>query len=82
MNELIGKKIHQSFGGRWFEEIVEIVCYTEKLLLVKVRADDGFEMYEGFEKKNGEWDFHSYWHHTDRKTALYFFDLDCKQKSA
>ena len=46
MNELIGKKIHESFGGKRFEEIVEIVCYTEILLLVKVRAYDGFEMYE------------------------------------
>ena len=82
MNELIGKKIHQSFGGRWFEEIVEIVCYTEKLLLVKVRADDGFEMYEGFEKRDGEWYFGSYWFQYDKKTALYLFELDCKQNAA
>lgn len=82
MKELIGKKIHQSFGGKWFEEIVEIVCYTETSLLVKVRADDGFEMYECFNKRNGEWDFSSYWHHSNRKTALYFFDLESKQKSA
>lgn len=54
MNELIGKKIHESFNGKWFEEIVEIVCYTEILLLVKTRADDGFEMYAEFMKKNGE----------------------------
>lgn len=82
MNELIGKKIHESFGGKWFEEIVEIVCYTETSLLVKVRADDGFEMYECFNKRNGDWYFFSYWHHSDRKTALYLFDLESKQKSA
>ena len=80
MEELIGKKIHQF--RNWFEEIVEVVRYTEVMLLVKIRADDGFEMYECFEKKNGEWDFSSYWHHSDRKTALYFFELDSKQKSA
>ena len=79
MNELIGKKIHQSFGGKWFEEIVEIVCYTEILLLVKTRADDGFEKYEEFMKKNGEWDFSVYSHTTSKKDALYFFDLDCKK---
>jgi hypothetical protein len=82
MNELIGKKIHESFGGKWFEEIVEIVCYTETSLLVKVRADDGFEMYECFNKRNGDWYFLSYWHHSNRKTALYLFDLESKQKSA
>ena len=82
MNELIGKKIHESFGGKWFEEIVEIVCYTETSLLVKIRADDGFEMYEYFNKRNGEWDFSSYWRHSNRKTALYLFDLESKQKSS
>ena len=82
MNELIGKKIHESFGGKWFEEIVEIVCYTETSLLVKVRADDGFEMYECFEKRDGDWYFDSYWHHTDKETALYLFDLDCKKVAA
>ena len=82
MNELIGKKIHQSFGGKWFEEIVEIVCYTETSLLVKIRADDGFEMYECFNKRNGDWYFFFYWHHSNRKTALYLFDLESKQKSA
>ncbi len=81
MNELIGKKIHESFGGKWFEEIVEIVCYTEILLLVKTRADDGFEMYAEFMKKNGEWDFSVYSHTTSKKDALYFFDLDCKKGS-
>lgn len=81
MNELIGKKIHESFGGKWFEEIVEIVCYTEILLLVKTRADDGFEMYAEFMKKNGEWDFSVYSHTTSRKDALYFFDLDSKKGS-
>lgn len=81
MNELIGKKIHESFGGKWFEEIVEIVCYTEILLLVKIRAQDGFEMYEEFMKKNGEWDFSVYSHTTSRKDALYFFDLDSKKGS-
>ena len=80
MEELIGKKIHQF--RNWFEEIVEVVRYTEDMLLVKIRADDGFEMYEGFEKKNGEWDFSSYWHRSDRKTALFLFDYDLKQKSA
>ena len=79
MNELIGKKIHESFGGKWFEEIVEIVCCTEILLLVKVRADDGFEMYEEFMKKNGEWDFSVYSHTTSKNDALYFFDLDSKK---
>jgi hypothetical protein len=79
MNELIGKKIHESFGGKWFEEIVEIVCYTETSLLVKVRADDGFEKYESFEKRNGDWYFDTYWFQYDRKTALYLFDLDCKK---
>ena len=33
MNELSGKKIHEYFGGKRFEEIVEIVCYTRLLLL-------------------------------------------------
>lgn len=79
MNELIGKKIHESLGGKWFEEIVEILCYTESLLLVKTRADDGFEMYEEFMKKNSEWDFSVYSHTTSKKNALYFFDLDCKK---
>ena len=79
MNELIGKKIHESFGGKWFEEIVEIVCYTEILLLVKTRADDGFEMYAEFMKKNGEWDFSVYSHTISKKDALYFFDLDSKK---
>lgn len=82
MKELIGKKIHVCFNGMWFEEIVEIVRYTEKYLLVKVRADDGFEMYECFEKRDGEWYFDSYWHHTERETALYLFDLDCKKVAA
>ena len=81
MNELIGKKIHESFNRKWFEEIVEIVCYTEILLLVKTRADDGFEMYAEFMKKNGEWDFSVYSHTTSRKDALYFFDLDSKKGS-
>ena len=79
MNELIGKKIHESFGGKWFEEIVEIVCYTEILLLVKVRADDGFEMYEECMKKNGECDFSVYSQNKKKKDALYFFDLDSKK---
>lgn len=82
MKELIGKKLHQSkVFPSWYYEIVEIVCYTEKLLLVKTRAEDGFERYEGFEKKNGEWDFDMYWNHSDRKTALYLFDLDCKKSA-
>ena len=81
MEDLIGKKIHQ-FGSRWYEEIVEIVRHTDDMLLVKIRADDGFEMYEGFEKKNGEWDFSSYWHHSNRETALYLFEYDLRQKSA
>ena len=78
-DNLIGKKIHQS-GNRWFEEIVEIVRSTQDKVLVKVRADDGFEMYECFEKRDGDWYFGSYWHHTNRKTALYLWDLE--QKSA
>ena len=82
MKGLIGKKIHQVTVFDWYYTIVEIVSYTEKLLLVKTRAEDGFEHYECFEKKNGEWDFTSYWYHSDRKTALFLFELDCKQKSA
>ena len=56
------------------------LCVTQKiLLLVKVRADDGFEMYEECMKKNGEWDFSVYSHTTSKKDALYFFDLDSKK---
>ena len=69
MNELIGKKIHESFGGKRFEEIVEIVCYTKILLLVKVRADDGFEMYEE------EWcmGFFNLFSHYKQKRCFIFF---------
>lgn len=80
MENLIGKKIHQFHN--WYYEIIEIVRYTENLLLVKTRAEDGFEHYECFEKRDGEWYFDSYWYHSDRKTALYLFDLDCEKKSA
>ena len=82
MNELIGKKNHEYCGGKWWDKIVEIVSYTDKLLLVKIIADDDFETYECFEKRNGDWDFSEYWHCSDRKTALYLFDLDCKRLSA
>lgn len=82
MKELIGKKIHIGLKGLWYEVITEIVCYTEKLLLVKVRADDGFEMYECFEKRDGDWYFDSYWYQYDKETALYLFDLDCKKTAA